>query len=302
MKILNKNPIKAFKWISKKINKNPLTKNNKVSAYSRYIRFNIHQIVFKKEKIYPFLENTKFYAKKGLSGIIPNIYFGLHEVEEMSFLLHYLTKKDTFLDIGANVGAFTILASGEKKCRSIAVEPIPDTFHYLKKNIELNNIQDLVLLHNVGLGNRNETLHFTNDKDSMNHVVDKNCKNSIEVRVKTLDSLITEPINFIKLDVEGFEKFVLDGAKETLSNPKLNVIQIELNSFGIQFGIEDDDIHQLLLEYGFKPYKYNPFNREIEELNKYRRDQYNTIYIKNLNEALQRVKSAENINIGHFSF
>ena len=299
---MSKSPIKAFKWISKKFNENPLTKNDRVSAYYRYIKFNIHQIIFNKEKIYPFLNNTRFYAKKGLSGIIPNIYFGLHEVEEMSFLLHYLKDEDTFLDIGANVGVYTILASGEKKCKSIAIEPIPRTFNYLKRNVELNQIQDKVKLYNIGLSNKNGALYFTDDKDSMNHVVDKEVPNSIKVKVYSLDDLINEPINFIKLDVEGFEKFVLDGAKLVLKSPALNVIQIELNSFGTQYEIDDEDIHQLIYSYGFKPYKYIPFKREIELLKSYRKDQYNTIYIRDLELVKTRIKNADKIKIRNFSF
>ena len=62
---MSKSPIKAFRWISKKFNENELTKKNKFGAYLRYIKFNLDQILFKKERIYPFLGNTKFYAKKG---------------------------------------------------------------------------------------------------------------------------------------------------------------------------------------------------------------------------------------------
>jgi FkbM family methyltransferase len=297
-----KSPIKAFKWINKKFNSNPLTKNNKTSAFLRYIKFNLHQFVFRKEKVYPFLKNTKFYAKRGQSGIVPNIYFGLHELEEMSFLLHYLKENDTFLDIGANVGAYTILASGEAKCRSIAIEPIPSTFNYLKRNIELNQLDDKVKLYNIGVSNKNDNLYFTNNKDSMNHVVKNNSPNSIMVEVHTIDEIIKEKISFIKIDVEGYEKYVLDGTKRILNEDELNVIQIELNSFGKKYNSFDPDIHDLLQSYGFKPYKYHPFQRYLEELKTYRTDQYNTIYIKNKVIADQRVKDASNIRIRNFSF
>ncbi|MBT8394998.1 MAG: FkbM family methyltransferase, partial [Bacteroidia bacterium] len=195
---MGKSLVKAFKWISNKFNENPLTKNNKLSAYYRYIKFNTEQIFFNEERVYPFLSHTKFYAKKGLSGIVPNIYFGLHEVEEMGFLLHYLIPSDIFLDIGANVGAYTILASGEKNCKSIAIEPIPETFNYLKKNIELNKLDQKVTLHNVGLSYKNDRLFFSNNKDSMNHVVPIKSNNSIEIEVFTANDLIKEPINYMK--------------------------------------------------------------------------------------------------------
>lgn len=297
-----KSPIKAFKWINRKFNENPLTKNKKLSAYTRYILFNLDQILFKKERIYPFLNNSKFYAKKGLSGIVPNIYFGLHEVEEMAFLLHYLKREDLFLDIGANVGAYTILASGEANCNSIAIEPIPNTFNYLKRNIELNQLTEKVKLYNVGVSNKKGNLYFTNNKDSMNHVVQENYPNTIKVEVHAIDELLNEKVNFIKIDVEGFEKFVLEGASRILNEPELNVIQIELNSFGTKYNANDNDIHKLLQSYNFKPYKYHPFKRQLEELSSYRTDQYNTIYIKNISFAEDRVKNAPNIEIQNYSF
>ena len=299
---MSKSPIKAFRWISKKFNENELTKNYKFGAYLRYIKFNLDQILFKKERIYPFLGNTKFYAKKGLSGIVPNIYFGLHEFEEMSFFLHYLNQDDTFLDIGSNVGAYTILASGESKCRSIAIEPIPNTFNYLKRNIELNALNEKVKLFNVGVSDKRGKLFFTNNKDSMNHVVEKGSPNSIEVQVFPIDELIDEKVDFIKIDVEGYEKFVLNGANRLLGEQDLNVVQIEINSLGDKFNSYNQDIHDTLIYYGFKPYKYYPFRRKLRELSTYRTDQFNTVYIKNIALAKDRVEKSAKIKVRNFIY
>jgi hypothetical protein len=62
-----------------------------------------------------------------------NIYTGLHEFEDMSFLLHFLRPADLFIDIGANVGAYTIFASGIVAATSISIEPISQIFEILKK-------------------------------------------------------------------------------------------------------------------------------------------------------------------------
>ena len=63
---------------------------------------------------------------------------GLCEFDEMGFVLHFLRSEDLFVDVGANVGAYTVLASGVIGARTIAFEPNPSTFKYLERNIAEN--------------------------------------------------------------------------------------------------------------------------------------------------------------------
>ena len=57
-----------------------------------------------------------------------NIYCGLHEAPDMAFLLYFVRPSDTFLDIGAYVGSYMILASGAVCPHSIAIDPVPSTY------------------------------------------------------------------------------------------------------------------------------------------------------------------------------
>jgi len=90
----------------------------------------------------------------------------------------------------------------------------------------------------------------------------------------------------MKIDVEGFEKFVLKGASKLLGNPKLNVIIIELNSSGKYFGVEDGEILELLIGCGFQSYDYNPDTHLIESLNNKISKRQNTLFIRDLNLIL----------------
>jgi len=67
--------------------------------------------------IKPFIGKVRFYAKKALTGITGNIYTGLHEFTDMTFLLHFLRAGDVFFDIGANVSSYTLLASGINRAK-----------------------------------------------------------------------------------------------------------------------------------------------------------------------------------------
>jgi len=79
-----------------------------------------------------------------MHGATGNIYVGLHEFEQMAFLLHCLRSEDIFIDVGANVGSYTVLASAAVGAKTIAFEPIESEYNGLMANIELNGIAHLV--------------------------------------------------------------------------------------------------------------------------------------------------------------
>jgi len=106
-----------------------------------------------------------------MTGATGNIYTGLHEFEEMSFVLHFLRKDDVMFDIGANIGSYTILAGAVVGAECFAFEPIPDTFGHLIDNVNINGIYEKVKCYNIGIADKNGILKFTSNLDTCNHVV-----------------------------------------------------------------------------------------------------------------------------------
>jgi len=84
---------------------------------------------------------------------------------------------------------------------------------------------------------------------------------------------------------------VLKGAKELLADPDLDVILIEINGSGKYFDVDDNSLHLLLSDNGFKPYSYDPFNRKLSQLESY--GNHNTIYIRNEPFVKDRLINAE---------
>lgn len=285
--------------IIKKLITSPLSFNNKLKVILRFIKWQISQRIFQARIVYHFTENSKIFIKKGMTGATGNLYYGLDEFNDMGFLLHFLRKEDVFIDVGSNVGSYTILASAEIGAKTISIEPVPSTFDFLKNNISLNNISGLVEAHNIALGGRNGSIKFTTTQDTVNHVAINNEKDLIEVQVDTLDRVIKE-INpcLIKIDVEGYETEVLKGADVTLKNPSLMALIVELNGSGRRYGFSDNDIHQKLLNYGFNTYKYDPFSRSLFSVEVSHNQ--NIIYIRDVDFALQRVRAAKKIKISNF--
>jgi FkbM family methyltransferase len=246
------------------------------------------------------VEDSILIIEKGMAGATGNIYTGLLEFEDMGFLLHVLRPGDIFADIGANVGVYTILAAKNAGATVVSFEPIPSTFQKLSRNVEANKVNGQVELKCYGVGEKAETLRFTEAMDAVNHVVGKGEAvdgKVIEVPVRTIDELLdgSQPAIF-KIDVEGFEWPALLGGRQLLASPILKGLIIELNGSGGRYGFADEQIHQLLLSFGFSPFAYDPFSRILRQLPTYGKVN-NTIYIKDPEWVTNRVQTARKFNI-----
>jgi FkbM family methyltransferase len=284
--------------ILKFIYKHPFNSQNKSTALINFFKWQLNCFLNPYPIIYNFTENFKLIIAKGLNGATGNLYCGLMEYNEMAFLLHFLRPNDLFIDVGANIGAYTILASSEIKAKTISIEPLESTYLKLLENISINKINKNVKALNIGLGSKIEELYFTKSLDTINHVTFKKDINTAIVKIDTLDYLLknNDCPSLIKIDVEGFEAEVINGAKKTLSNKLLKAIIIELNGSGLRYGFNDNDIHSILIKHGFKPYGYNSKSRNLKEQETF--GTHNTIYVRDVDFVQEKLKSARKIKVG----
>jgi FkbM family methyltransferase len=156
------------------------------------------------------------------------------------YLLYELSKiiaADVFLDIGANIGAYSILMATLPSITEIhAFEPAPDTFGELLANVTQNLNSSKIKSHRVALSDRTDTVSFglVSGLSGANSIVKTSIhkvnkfSRKLEISTTPLDTLI--PLNqrviSIKIDVEGHESQALLGAVQTLSRNKC-LIQIE---------------------------------------------------------------------------
>ena len=216
----------TFGNLSRWFSRHPLTRNAPWTAWKRFIVWQILSRV-QDEVIICWVEGQRLAVRRGMTGATGNIYLGLHEFCDMMLLLHFLREGDLFLDIGSNVGSYTVLASGVRRASTWAFDPDPDAIRFLKRNVDLNGIQDRVVAHELALGDSDGQVYLTSGLGPMNRVRLDWGRDMRTVSVRKLDSLIgkRQPV-MIKMDVEGFEAQVVRGAKDLISRDSLKVIEL----------------------------------------------------------------------------
>lgn len=158
------------------------------------------------------VEAIAYYA----SGTVP-------EPGTMNVVDRLLAPGMTFVDVGANIGLFTIAAARRvgPTGKVISLEPDRTTAAALATTIRVNGVEPIVTLHNCAAGSHSEQrklyLGRTSGHNSLVKLSDVDA--TIEVDVKTLDEIIgSDPVHVVKIDVEGWELHVLAGAQNVINN------------------------------------------------------------------------------------
>jgi FkbM family methyltransferase len=286
--------MKSLIFTLRHILRHRLNVHAKRAALIRYIRWQIGSRLVPGAVLVPFVNSTILAVSPGMTGATQNIYTGLHEFDDCGFLLHLLRKDNLFVDIGANIGVYTVLAAGAVGARTVAIEPLPETFAKLGLNLRLNSIEDRTQAHNIGLGSTESTLRFTTGLDTTNHVItDEHWTGpSVSVPVRSLDAVLNgQTPTLIKIDVEGWESQVLAGAPNTLCQASLLALIIEMDGNNATFNANERAVHDCMLQNGFTPHVYDPFTRSLSPLQSKHLGAPNTIYARFSEHLKERLET-----------
>lgn len=179
---------------------------------------------------------------KGISEEL--LMFKTHEPLSTKILSKSLKSGMVCLDIGSNIGYYTCLESliVGNSGKIIAIEPSPINFKYLQKNVELQESKNIEL-HNFACGNREGKIDFlVSNRSNWSRVASDDLIDAppdaiiekISIEIKKLDLFLQEKnlekLDFVRMDVEGYESNILKGLEDTLRIFKPS-LQIEVHLF-----------------------------------------------------------------------
>jgi FkbM family methyltransferase len=146
-----------------------------------------------------------------------------HEPDTFKFIMKQIKNCKVFVDVGANIGGYSIRAA--KYCKVYSIEPLPRNYKILKINEKLNNVK--INSFNIAAGNKNGKVKLYYTPGLYGHPSIKWKQDYfVEVEMKPLDEIISEEsIDLIKIDVEGAEDLVLEGARNCLRRTKMVIIE-----------------------------------------------------------------------------
>jgi FkbM family methyltransferase len=220
----------------------------------------------------------------------------LPDYDDMLFLLRYLRQDDVFVDVGAEIGLYTLLgALSVPRGRVIAFEPNPVAARRLSENLALNHLKN-VAVRSVAAGSKEGWTLLTSNLGLGNHIIeDESVGLGIKVPITTLDRELSDYPNIalVKVDVEGFESRVLEGATSLFQRHRAPVWIVEFNDLGRRYGAGNAAISDFFSRHGYSMYKYDAST----ELLRHARGNgghggFNLIFIRELADTLSRLEES----------
>lgn len=199
---------------------------------------------------------------------------GANSFEYTPVFKKLVTSCNVFIDIGANTGYYSLVASMiNKEIEVHSFEPAQGPLHYLNKNVMLNNLEKRISVHPIALSGKSGSLNFyevRNKKYSylphnlggVGSLVHDESKTAYSVKTETLDSFINEKsistIDLIKIDTEGTENLILEGAEKIIRKFQPIIICETL------FNRIESKLEAIMKNHGYLFFNYK--NRKLEEV------------------------------------
>ena len=242
--------------------------HEKLHEYADFISgTDVESIVISDRKL---IVNTKKYGlklvcQKDDTAAIPHSIINIGEYEmDDSELIHSLVRDgDTFIDVGANIGWYSIgIPKVKNNVKMYSFEPMPKTYKQFMENIKLNDMEDKINTYHYGLSNKDGEVEFyyfpNNSGNSSMAKMNDGISEKMVLKVEMLDTFIKnnkiDKVDFLKCDVEGAELLVFEGGIETIKKDKPIIFAEMLRKWSAKYDYHPNVIIKMFEEIGYQCY------------------------------------------------
>jgi FkbM family methyltransferase len=232
----------------------PANSGQRTAALVRMLRYQARARLLRRRTIARLGDRSRLWVDLHRTAAAMVLYANPPDLPEMTAWRRVLRPGGLFIDVGANVGSYTIWAA-ELGAEVMALEPAPDTFALLEENVALNGYPVAAI--QAAAGARCGTARFTSGQDADNRL---DPAGAIQIQLVTLDSLIGDRhVAGLKVDVEGYEIEVLRGCATALSERRIGLIQLEWNAMSqVALGTDRRPVADLLASHGYQLFRPGP--------------------------------------------
>jgi FkbM family methyltransferase len=237
--------------------KHPSNEGQRLRVLRRAASYQVRYRILGRRAVARLGERSRLWVDPHRTAASKVLYANPPDRPEMLAWRRALRGGGLFIDVGANVGTYTLWAA-EHGAEVIALEPAADTFDLLRENVALNQYRVTAL--RAAAGGHCGTARFTAGLDAGNCL---SPDGPVLTELVTIDSLIGDrPVTGMKVDVEGFEFDVLRGAARALAERRIGLIQLEWNrACALAVGTDRRPVAQLLARYGYRLFRPDPAGR-----------------------------------------
>jgi FkbM family methyltransferase len=271
----------------------PLARGRRLNMLWRSAQFALWSKSSPELKLFPWL-TLQLIGTPGYSGYFRN---QLHEYVDLCFAAHFLAADDFFVDAGANVGTWSLLAAVHAEANVLAIEPAPDTLRVLRANIAINGLERKIEVAPFALSDQIGSANMRGSgltRSLLPALANANADDTL-VETQTLAKLLAARIQMpalVKLDLEGHELPALNGAGSWLRERKIAAWSIEANTEA-----EAVALHKVMSDAGYLQRYYEPTTRALLIERPVNCKQTNLIFVRDVDEAVARLQAGKALSV-----
>lgn len=249
----------------------PNNQNSQWQAVATFFRWQLQKRLKQQPLFHEFIPGLKLACYPNSRSASAAVYCGLYDYDDMNFLLRFLRAEDSFLDIGANIGIYSLLAASKISLGSIhSFEALPQNYQRLQKNLDLNGFKQ-VHTYAVAVSDRPGQIQLNlAEGDSKPFIGHETRENQITVPTDTLDHLLATQVDHNltlgKIDIEGAELLAFKGATALLEQQLPKVWILEITDGVRHFGYGKEALVEFLAGFGYGLYRYCAASNQLMPL------------------------------------
>ncbi len=249
--------------------RHPANRGGRLNALWKAVAWQIYKRIVRRSWVLNLAPNLKLRCYPDSKAASLLIYCnGLPDYDEMQFMHHYLRQGDGFLDIGANIGTYTLLAASLVGAAGHvdAFEPGPVALARLRENVALNDL-GCVTIHPEAVGAVTGVIQFVSDQDVLNRIKSAaTAGQTTGVSCVRLDDVLQDRLYAMgKMDIEGAEPLAFLGAERLVAAKNPPVWLLEINGKLRDYGFAESDFAHWLFQNGYDLALYNADRRTLEK-------------------------------------